>query len=540
MQHRSRLSFARAGHAAFVPALLCAAAFAGDAHAQYQITSAQRVSLPRPAAQVAVGDVTGDGRKDVIVLSDSDCVGRVYVYAQNADGTLPAQPKAYWVPNCSEGLAIGDLNRDGVQDLVVGSGAPAAITTRVSDPTTPLTLRSETRFLPSPLQRVVLLKVDRDDFLDVVGLYSGRAPVYLRGDGAGGIAAAPIRFTRATAGVDLRVTDADGDGRQEFSMSAFPDGSLRVFHNNSGYGFTGPLAIDPGFMTQGHAWGDFDHDGRLDLATVGGGGAATYLTLYEDGFGSGRSVATAAHLDGPGVSGAAIAAADFNGDGRDDLLLAHGRLGLYLQGPAGLEAEVLQAGTALVDTDFAVGDVDGDGCTDAVAGNSSEVVVYRGSGCVGTEAPPLPDLQVALAATTHVVTVELKTILAQTPINAPLVDLAVSTRNASLQLGALPAGCVVRAQSATAGRIECLVATLAPASTTTLAIPITVTPIAGVRAGLGASVRVASDTAEQSLLNNAATAGVAIAPASLASPQSLPSDDALPRVPSRARYRDTR
>jgi hypothetical protein len=41
-------------------------------------------------------------------------------------------------------------------------------------------------------------------------------------------------------------------------------------------------------------------------------------------------------------------------------------------------------------------------------------------------------------------------------------------------------------------------------------------------------------------LNNAATAGVAIAPASLASPQSLPSDDALPRVPSRARYRDTR
>jgi len=93
------------------------------------------------------------------------------------------------------------------------------------------------------------------------------------------------------------------------------------------------------------------------------------------------------------------------------------------------------------------------------------------------------------------------------------VELALAVRNAALQVGNLPAGCLVRTQSATSARVECLVATMAPSTTTNLAIPIVVTPATGTRAGVGASARVLSDTPEQSkFLNNSATVSLGVAP----------------------------
>src|SRR5205085_11827483 len=79
------------------------------------------------AEAVAIGDLTGDGRPDLVVVkSITPFNGSTYtdVYPQQADGTLGAAATSPewdfpWHPE------IADLNRDGRRDLLVGAmGGP--------------------------------------------------------------------------------------------------------------------------------------------------------------------------------------------------------------------------------------------------------------------------------------------------------------------------------------------------------------------------------------------------------------------------------
>ena len=75
---------------------------------------------------VAIGDVTGDGRNDVVMTTsyDFDPVNdfHLFVFAQQANGTLAA-PVSYATAavyqDRAESVAVGDITGDGAKDVVV-------------------------------------------------------------------------------------------------------------------------------------------------------------------------------------------------------------------------------------------------------------------------------------------------------------------------------------------------------------------------------------------------------------------------------------
>src|ERR1700690_3702756 len=98
----------------------------GNGDGTFQSAVAYSAGAPSAnSVSVAVADINGDGKLDAIVVSPCGsppgCTGAVSVLLGNGDGTLQS-PVSYGTgyPD-STAIAIGDLNGDGKLDVVVGS-----------------------------------------------------------------------------------------------------------------------------------------------------------------------------------------------------------------------------------------------------------------------------------------------------------------------------------------------------------------------------------------------------------------------------------
>jgi hypothetical protein len=168
----------------------------------------------------------------------------------------------------------------------------------------------------------------------------------------------------------------------------WPPSPIRYEMSRSGLPIEGKWKCDPYF-------GDIDGDGDLDLAGQErlGKGAQVWLG---DGEGNWSAYSTGLEMDGTSCGGG-VAFEDVNGDGQIDLLVADHCRGLYVYLRDGDRWEVVTEGLypeevvpegAFVSRyvgadDLAVGDVDGDGALDMVAGSSDNgggISVFLGDG----------------------------------------------------------------------------------------------------------------------------------------------------------------
>ncbi len=232
---------------------------------------------------VVVTDVDGDGRADVLTLAEfstsmSQRTGLLTVYRQTSPGSF-APPETYGVGLYPWKLATGDVDGDGLPDLVVTDVDGRAVWLLLQDPL------NRGRFLP-PRQIAS-------------GIYAYEAAIAdLNGDGAPDIAIAddlkgsnrmvllyqdPAHRGTFLPGVDFplpgtpfNVTagDIDGDGRADLftwvylASSGFtPTGELAVTLQQAN-GTLGPvttLAPQTGLNVGLLAIADYDGDGRNDL-----------------------------------------------------------------------------------------------------------------------------------------------------------------------------------------------------------------------------------------------------------------------------------
>ena len=255
-----------------------------------QVTfSSQTYALAHTPFQVVAGDFNGDDRPDVAVMSIAG--GTVSILLANADGTFsaahdfPAITPQFSCLLCSyfPGIAVGDVNGDGKLDLVLAdSYNPAGPSINVllgnGDGTFGPAISTVMSFLVFPGQADRFIGVadfNGDNKLDVALFgYDGNTfgPFAMLGNGDGTFTPGVITPAAEFGPGASVVADVNGDGKPDIVIASIASGFvgiLAVFLGNGDGTFkSGQQVQEETSWSFTLAAGDFNHDGKIDLASA--------------------------------------------------------------------------------------------------------------------------------------------------------------------------------------------------------------------------------------------------------------------------------
>jgi hypothetical protein len=262
---------------------------------------------------VAAGDMNGDGKLDLVTGGQ---IGQVGVLLGNGDGTFQAP---IVTPNLSGGtndVVLADFNRDGNLDAAfAGNGGVWVLFGAGNGTFNKAFAEYQTNGQPVA---VTTGDFNGDDILDLaVANLGGNTFSILLGKGEGRFTQPVSRsaggsgsFTDAIATADL-----NGDGILDLAVgNALSTSGVAVLLGN-GDGTFGPLTVY-GSSTYGIALGDLNDDGNVDLALAENGNDGSL-------FGNGDGTFGLDGTFGTGFQNLHLAIADFNGDGRLDLVFSN-------------------------------------------------------------------------------------------------------------------------------------------------------------------------------------------------------------------------
>ncbi|UCC93939.1 MAG: VCBS repeat-containing protein, partial [Thermoplasmata archaeon] len=232
---------------------------------------------------IASGDFNKDGRADLVVVNyDADTAT---VFLQNAQGKM-IKDRDVNTDDTPRTVEVGDLNHDG-----------------------------------------------RDDF--AVGTYNGKSVNIFKSKATGGFDKSTISLTRQV--LDLDIADLNNDGRDDIVLATYASYGEIYFQTGTGsFSLHRSMTVTSGgyywytYYVRGCAAGDFNNDGRVDVAfTVSTTYTSTWAYQYygmmkvhlqssSGTFSSSHTWRYYAYNYAYGID-----AGDVTGDGRDDIVITN-------------------------------------------------------------------------------------------------------------------------------------------------------------------------------------------------------------------------
>jgi len=329
------------------------------------------------AAQLVAFDFNNDGKLDLASL----CGGGVGILLGGGNGTFQLS-SSYAVAETTGAIGLGDVNHDGAMDIVALNADYVSVLLSNGDGSF-ATMRSFPRNNRTG-GNVIAADFNGDGHLDIatVDAFTNTLAIFMgNGDGTFGPEA---DYTTGNGPSVLAAGDLNGDGRPDLVVGNVNDGTLSVFLNNGNGTFRGPFSYGAA-SPLGIVLADFNHDGKLDVATSGGITVTVRLGNGDGTFGASHDYPT--YLGGASP----MAVADFNHDGNLDLavtssLPVDGAVSILLGRGDGTFLPYYTVPTARWPVAVTSADLNGDGKPDLVViandmwGNPVVVSILLGNG----------------------------------------------------------------------------------------------------------------------------------------------------------------
>lgn len=360
---------------------------------------------------VVLGDLDGDGDLDAFCGNgyhgNGDEQNRLFLN----DGTGLFVDATWRIPvdyDCTQSVALGDVDGDGDLDLFLGNGDLSGYQNRlyINDGSAFFTdATSQIPAISDETYAVALADVDGDGDLDAFIGNDGQNRLYIN-DGSGVYSDAtawlPVMGDQ-TFSIDLE--DLDGDGDVDAFIGNYGKNRLYI---NDGTGFFDDATPyqTPDDGTVSVVAGDVDGDGDIDLFA---GNHLEQSSLYLNDGAGGFSIASSnlpAHSD----EVQDVALGDLDGDGDLDILIGNGHYDdwhdrIYLNDGTGVFTDVTAHHQGEGGNNYfnaALGDVDGDQDLDLFVGDPDSNKLYLNDGTghfsdASFQIPAYPDYTMSVA-----------------------------------------------------------------------------------------------------------------------------------------------
>jgi hypothetical protein len=266
------------------------------------------------------------------------------------------------------GVAVGDINGDGIPDIVAGNANNNSVSVLLGKGDGTFGTHKDFAVGSVPV-RVALGDLNKDGRLDIVTANDfGESVSVLLTNGNG-----TVTRTDYSPGLGLTVCvavgDVNGDGALDIVAGDYSNSKVVVLLNKGNGTFTSKVPFSvPGANTRGVALGDLNNDGKLDLAVIYHNSAVVSVLMGNGNgtFGPGTNYARAAS------AGAGLALGDLNGDGALDIVAPNANsnsVSVLLNHGDGTFAPKTDYVMGSAPEEPALGDMDGDGHLDILSAN---------------------------------------------------------------------------------------------------------------------------------------------------------------------------
>ena len=289
---------------------------------------------------VAAADVNGDSKSDLIVANYTDNTVSVLLNTTSPGATAPsfAAQQSFATGSHPFSVAAADVNGDGKPDLIVANQGDSTVSVLLNTTTAGATLPTfavQQSFTTGPYsQSVAVIDVDGDGKSDlIIGNGDNTVSVLLNTTvpGATALSFATQQSFATTGSQSVITADVNSDGKPDLIVANASSNTVSVLLNTTTPGAASPtFAAQEAFGTDSWPYSvtaaDVNGDGKPDLIVANIGSNTVSLLINATVPGATTSSFAAQQIIAMGNAPNSITTADVNGDGKPDLIFEDGNL----------------------------------------------------------------------------------------------------------------------------------------------------------------------------------------------------------------------